>query len=599
MIPNITHGKGFYGLLSYLLLAKDSQEPRHAASLIGGTLTGQNVGELTAEFALIRRLRPNAEMVVMHHSLSYAPGEDPSDQQILRDTQRYLEHMGLEAFPHVIVLHRDKGCIHPHIAISKIGANREWFDARLDMPHSQIAAGLVEREFGLMEVPRPYKQKQINEAWDKLTQERPELKMARPAPYAADMSEKGIAAEIKRRMNAIPPGLALPEWVQAAEWEGLQLQPNIGGDKISGWNVQLRGTDTSHLKLSKTGIIWSKLLEKGKVHYDPTLHHEFALKLKEIPFAKPTSSAEAPVPERPEQGYPRDPISLDWDWQATAQRPFGSEDFVVRKMESSPRARTRRPGNRTPKISQVRRVEKDAPARPRLGPHWSPKSDLASPVSAPLGGVQLLDGIGGCPDPIGPREHVALRIPKCRSRTRVEPSHDLTAARPGSSTRLHNHRSEAPGSASVGYVQRVPLGGLSTSSGPGRAGGSGSSSIGKRLDRRNLAHVVPEVVLKAMAPYREMLDRIMKGEMPLVEPGAISRPPEKVKLPVAETVAVVTTPEEEPTYSRVSAHRSPEKGPNLPKEDDDDGDDGIPTPRGGSKHLSIPKPTQVHHRKPK
>ena len=599
MIPNITHGKGFYGLLSYLLLAKDSQEPRHAASLIGGTLTGQNVGELTAEFALIRRLRPNAEMVVMHHSLSYAPGEDPSDQQILRDTQRYLEHMGLEAFPHVIVLHRDKGCIHPHIAISKIGANREWFDARLDMPHSQIAAGLVEREFGLVEVPRPYKQKQINEAWDKLTKERPELKKATPSPYAADMSEKGIAAEIKRRMNAVPPGLTLPEWVKAAEWEGLQLQPNIGGDKISGWNVQLRGTDTSHMKLSKTGIIWSKLLEKGKVHYDPTLHYELALKLKEVPFAKPTSSAEAPVPERPEQGYPRDPISLDWDWQAKARRPFGSEDLVGRKMESSPRPRTRRPGSRNPKISKVRRVEKDASTRPRLGPHWRPKPDVAAPVHAPLGGVQLLDRVGGGPDPVGPREHVALRIPKCRPRNRSEPSPDLTAARSGASTRLYNHCSEATGSAPVGYVQRVPVGGLSTSTGPGRAGGSGSGSIGKRLDRRNLAHVVPEVVLKAMAPYRDTLDRIMKGEMTVLEPISMSRAPEKVNLPMAETVAVVTDPEEEPPYRRVSAHRSPEKGPYPPKQDDGDGDNRIPMPRGDSNRLSIPKPPQVHRRKPK
>ncbi|MEI6569769.1 MAG: relaxase/mobilization nuclease domain-containing protein, partial [Verrucomicrobiota bacterium] len=186
MIPNITHGNGFYGLLSYLLLAKDSQSPRHEATLIGGTLTGQTVGELTAEFGLIRRLRPNAEKVVMHHSLSYAPGENPSDEQILRDAQRYLEHMELDSFPHAIVLHRDKGCIHPHIAISKIGANREWFDARLDMPHSQIAAGLVEREFGLVEVPRPHKQKWIDKAWEKLTQERPELRQIKPAPHPAE-----------------------------------------------------------------------------------------------------------------------------------------------------------------------------------------------------------------------------------------------------------------------------------------------------------------------------------------------------------------------------------------------------------------------------
>lgn len=508
MVPNITHGSGFQGLLRYLLVNKSTGEPRPNAHLIGGSLTGQTVGELSAEFGLVRRLRSQAEKVVMHHSLSYAPGENPSDEQINRDAARYLEHMGLAEHPHAIVVHRDKGCIHPHIVISKIGADGSWFDAKMDYAHSQIAAGLVEREFGLVEVPRLAKQKYIDEAWAKIVQERPELRRAKPAPRLADMSEKGVAAEIKRRLSTIPAGLTLPEWVQAAEWEGLQLQPNISGEGISGWNVQLRGTDTPHMKLSKTGVVWKKLQESGKVHFDPAQHLDFAKHLKEIPFAKPASTDPATPLTRTPESYPRDPISLNWDWQAKPIPSPEQQDLVASQVVSRPRPRTRRPGLRAPKLAEVRRHQEGPTPRPRLGAGRSPGANVATPVPGNVGSLRRLDSEERTPDPTGFGELLDRRLPVLRPRPWAVAPDAESAPGSGSSPRLHDHGPEAAGPAALGVLQRSPVGRVQALPGGRGSSSTGSGGVGLCSDRRGLAHVVAEVARVALAPFKLMAEKI-------------------------------------------------------------------------------------------
>jgi hypothetical protein len=521
MVPNVTHGSGFHGLLAYLLTDKGTGLPRAGAHLIGGTLTGQTVSELSAEFGLIRRLRPNADKVVLHHSLSYAPGENPSDEQIRRDADRYFEHMGLADHPKVYVVHRDKECVHVHVPASKIGAHGEWFDARLDMPHSQVAAGLVEREFGLVEVPRPHKQKYIDEAWTKIIQERPELARAKAAPAPADMSEKGVAKEIQRRLQSIPGGLTLPEWVEAAEIEGIQLQPNISGGGISGWNAQLRNTDTAHMKLSKTGVIWSKLLESGKVFFDPAQHLDFAKKLKEIPFAKPASADPAPPLSR-EENYPRNGVTLHWDWQPHQPVPAAVEQgLVAGQVVKSPRPRARRPGLGTPGLPSVRRPQEAAAHRPRLGASGGSQPDVAAALPAALGAVQRMASEGRPAYAARHGERVGHRLPLRRPRTWLGSSADLAPPGPGSGPGLHDHRQEAPGPAPIGDLHREPVGRVSPAPGGGRGGSTGSGSVSVRADRRSLAHVIGQVARFAMAPFKALIDKLTKPKQP--EPPRLSQ----------------------------------------------------------------------------
>jgi hypothetical protein len=514
MVPNVTHGSGFHGLLAYLLTDKGTGLPRAGAHLIGGTLTGQTVSELSAEFGLIRRLRPNADKVVLHHSLSYAPGENPSDEQIRRDADRYFEHMGLADHPKVYVVHRDKECVHVHVPVSKIGAHGEWFDARLDMPHSQIAAGLVEREFGLVEVPRAHKQKYIDEAWAKIVQARPELARAKAVPPLADMSEKGVAKEIQRRLRSIPGGLTLPEWVEAAEVEGIQLQPNISGGGISGWNVQLRNTDTAHMKLSKTGVIWSQLLASGKVFFDPAQHLDFAKKLKEVPFAKPASTDPATTLLR-EENYPRDGVTLHWDWQPHQPVPAPlKQGLVVSQVVKSPRPRARRPGLGTPKRVEIRRPQEAAAHRPRVGASGGSQPDVAAALSAALGVVQHVAPEGRPAHAARLRERVGHRLPLRRPRTWISPSADLAPSGPGPGPGLHDHRPEAPGPAPIGDLHRKPVGWVSPAPGGSRGSSTGGGSVSVRADRRSLAHVISEVARAAMAPFRALIDKLTRPKQP-------------------------------------------------------------------------------------
>jgi len=308
MVPNVCHGSGFRGLLLYLLVERGTGEPRPGAQVIGGTLTGVSVDQLCSEFGLVRRLHPGAGKVVVHHSLSYTLDENPSDEQIRRDAARYMEHMGLGDHPYALVVHRDKDHVHVHIPSCKLGFGGEVWNAWKDQPRAQIAAACVEREFGLPAPPRPYMQVAIDNKWAKIQAAHPEIKAAPANPIPA-LGKEGAMAEIKRRIEALPVGLTLPEFVHALELEGVRIRPTIGGTKISGWNAQLVGSECTPEKLSSIHrpFSWNKLLASGRVVYDEAKHLDFALKCKEVPFEQPFEPAPPPPPQPPRPHPPPPP----------------------------------------------------------------------------------------------------------------------------------------------------------------------------------------------------------------------------------------------------------------------------------------------------
>lgn len=519
MGPNITHGTGFEGLLRYLLFEPNSDTPRYGAKILGGSLAGRNFGGLLGEFAMVRRLRPNASKVVMHHSLSYATEEEPSDAQIQRDTERYLEHLGLQHFPYVVVRHSDKEHLHGHIVLSKIGFDREWWDARLDQPRAQIAAALVEREFGLVEMERPKMTHRIKAAWARLSEQptgvlatpgsmrlpspgqvlpappipAPKVPPARPKPPAG---EDGILHQIRARMEAIPVGLTLPEWVHALEIEGIQVRPSMGGEKISGWWVQLTESDSAAVKLSSVDragkgprpcLGWTALQKDGKVIYDPAIHNDFARRLTEVPFDKPVAftieESRFAIDE-----FPRDPTTLQWDWQPEGALPEIDRPALVGGMvDEGPRSRALRPGSgrRTP-TPPLRRQQETPPSRPGLGQGRPTVPHVASRVRDAVASVSRVSRRKRPSDAPGSRVYLAGGFSVGGQNNGPPSNPGQPPGRPGAIPRGGNRGKASPGHQAQPNLHGLPVGGLPSSSGRSQGRSLGSGGFGERMDRGGL-----------------------------------------------------------------------------------------------------------------
>ena len=491
MVPNVTHGSGVRGLLLYLLVERGSGEPRPGAQVIGGTLTGVSVDRLCSEFGLVRRLRPGAKEVVVHHSLSYTKDENPTDEQIRRDATRYMEHMGLGDHPYALVVHRDKSHVHVHIPSCKIGFQGEVWNAWKDQPRSQIAAACVEREFGLPAPPRPNMQIAIERKWAKIQAARPEIQ-AQPANPIPALGKEGAMAEIKRRIEALPVGLTLPEFVHALELEGVRIRPTIGGTKISGWNAQLVGSDTAPEKLSKIHrpFSWNKLLDSGRVVYDEAKHFDFALKCKEVPFEQPFDLEPIPIQAGP---YPRDPHTNDWDWQPAIPIPAGQEqDLVDNLVGLRPRPRTPKPSVSRIQVPAVRlkpEGPKANPPRPRVGQNRPTFPDVAARVGAALSDVQGVPGAGWPALLPGSREYVGPGQPSGGQGDRVPARPDQLAARPDPLAGVLARGTEAPRPARFSGIPGRPDGGVPFAPGRSPGGDSGSRGRSLRVDRGGLEAV--------------------------------------------------------------------------------------------------------------
>lgn len=122
MKSKITRGAGFRGLLDYVFdIGKDASHGKDAR-LIGGNMVGDNPRALLAEFAALRRLRPDIKRPVWHSSLRLPSGETISDEKWNEFVQDYLTRICLnpDHHPYVVIMHNDS---HVHVISSRIAFN--------------------------------------------------------------------------------------------------------------------------------------------------------------------------------------------------------------------------------------------------------------------------------------------------------------------------------------------------------------------------------------------------------------------------------------------------------------------------------------------
>lgn len=211
MIPNISRGGGFRGLLNYALGGQkfNGEERRTDPRIIGGNMLGRDCRSLASEFKISRNLASSrTKKPVYHVSLSLAPGEQLNPEQWQAVAQKFIDRMGdkgrdrgdvglsSEQNQYVLIHHpaapgsTEKD--HVHLIISRINFDGQTAPLRHDRHDAQQIALDLEREFGL-------------EAREPVPPERKRRRQKR-AERSPTRGQLAKAKREKRPWEELPPG---------------------------------------------------------------------------------------------------------------------------------------------------------------------------------------------------------------------------------------------------------------------------------------------------------------------------------------------------------------------------------------------------------
>ncbi|HHG3314794.1 TPA: DNA-primase RepB domain-containing protein [Vibrio parahaemolyticus] len=234
MKAKVNRGNGFRGLANYIL---DSVK---GAELLGGNMSGENSRELSKEFAVCRKLRPNIKRPAWHVSLALPAGENIDNSMWCNVAQRFLEEMGVDINMHQYFLgkHSDTNNEHIHIGLNRIGFNGELYHGRNDVMLAIQATHKLEKEFGLQLTPTFEERKQEKS----LTSN--EIQMA------ARTGEVPARAALQNILNeALTDKLDVFAFIERCEAAGATVIPNVASTgRLNGFafeygGIKFKGSD--------------------------------------------------------------------------------------------------------------------------------------------------------------------------------------------------------------------------------------------------------------------------------------------------------------------------------------------------------------------
>ncbi|WP_244832494.1 relaxase/mobilization nuclease domain-containing protein [Caballeronia sp. TF1N1] len=133
MIPHTNSGRGFVGLVRYLMHDKgatttDRVDHIHTENIVGGTARAA-LSEMLWTFKRQRELKISAgvkltgrklEKPVYHLSLSWHPSENPSHAQMVQAARDALAVQGLQDHQVLMVIHNDTDHRHIHLMVNRV-----------------------------------------------------------------------------------------------------------------------------------------------------------------------------------------------------------------------------------------------------------------------------------------------------------------------------------------------------------------------------------------------------------------------------------------------------------------------------------------------
>jgi hypothetical protein len=161
MIGKVITGKSFKGCLRYCLedkkLAKDIDKMimKNRAEVLQYNMCFGNKAELIEQFNDVRKLNTKQSKPVMHITLSFAPGERLSKQQLAEIANDCAEDLGFDKNQFIAVEHNDTQHQHFHIVINRINFDGKTLPDSNSYKKVSDFCRKMERQFKLIQVLSP------------------------------------------------------------------------------------------------------------------------------------------------------------------------------------------------------------------------------------------------------------------------------------------------------------------------------------------------------------------------------------------------------------------------------------------------------------
>lgn len=139
-------------------------EEKEAKVVYREHLAGDNPKEITQEFKIIQTQNQRCKKNTMSFVLSptIKDGQKLKDKQLTKITQRFIREMKLQERQAIAFVHRDKGHLHIHLYVNRIGFDGKAYKDNFIGKRSQQAAEKVAQQMGLTTV-REVQQKRLNQ----------------------------------------------------------------------------------------------------------------------------------------------------------------------------------------------------------------------------------------------------------------------------------------------------------------------------------------------------------------------------------------------------------------------------------------------------
>lgn len=151
MVPNVTSGSSFYGVIAYNKIkvddgtAKVLWHPRIAADTSGNV----PIENCVQAFELYIALNSHVRKPVIHISLNPSPKDIFSEEQMTVLAQEFMEKFGYGNQPYIVWLHEDINRKHMHIVSVRINEQGEKIDHNREAIRAQNICREMEVKYGL------------------------------------------------------------------------------------------------------------------------------------------------------------------------------------------------------------------------------------------------------------------------------------------------------------------------------------------------------------------------------------------------------------------------------------------------------------------
>jgi len=292
MKAKVSRGGGFLGALNYVFdMGEDAtgdKKPEHC----GGNMSGRNPRELSKEFGLTKKLRPDCEKPVWHCSLALPVGDRLSAEKWGEISSAFMLEMGMDPanFLYVVERHNDKPNDHIHIVASRIGLDSSLWHGGRDVFTAIEATQKLEKQFGLTLTAGfdPTHKKEIKPVTSAELNMALRLEMKPPRMVC----QEAIEEVLKNKGEVI----TAPDFINRLSDLGVRAVPSVASTgKMNGFSFETGGVAFTGSKLGDS-YKWLQLIKRG-VDYDQNRDFE------ELADARRRAAARATAQRPDESGH--------------------------------------------------------------------------------------------------------------------------------------------------------------------------------------------------------------------------------------------------------------------------------------------------------